>query len=371
MRRRSVAWPFSTAELTAGLRRYFAEPTLQVSDLAELPLPAVYHSRHGSVRGLRVTYTTSAELGGTLTIDCVVKEPGGGDRPGLAIAGLREAGIYRSLSIQLPMPTPALIATDPDGTWLVIEAVETQPLSPWTADDYLQALALMARLHERFWGLADDLGAYTWLARPLTLDYEIHVYAAAQALGEIVRQEWPPLIARSLQTLGTLGQIIRQAEQVVEPLRAVPFTLLHGDFWAGNIVRDDEGDMVVLDWQLAGLGPGVLDLLVLVMTSQWELPPWTPPDAAGVPPDLALPPTKIISRYRREIARLLGLRWTDAAWSELWDHALLWRFLQEMLPWAASAPQSEFLAREELFGDVWLRPALAAADRRLAPFVMP
>ncbi len=364
-----MAWPFSTAELTAGLRRYFAEPTLQVAELAEQPMPAALHSSRGSVRGLHVTYTAGAS---THTVDCVVKEPGGDVRPGLANAGLREAGIYRSLSIQLPMPTPALITADPAGAWLVIEAVEAQPApEPWTADEYLQALALLARLHERFWGLADDLSAYPWLARPLTLDYEIHVYAAAQALGEIVRQEWPPLIAHSLQTLGTLGQIISQAEAVVQPLRAAPFTLLHGDFWAGNVVRDVEGDLVVLDWQLAGLGPGVLDLVVFVTTSQWEPRSQIEPLGSFAPPELPLPPPKLISRYRREIARLLGQRWSDAEWSELWDHALLWRFLQEMLPWLASVSHTEFLSREQLFAEVWLIPVLAAADRRLGPFKMP
>jgi len=359
-----VAWPFSTAELTAGLRRYFAEPALQVTALTEQPLPPALHSSRGLVRGLRVTYAAGAA---TFSVDCVVKEPADGARPGLASAGLREAGVYRSLSIQLPMPTPALIAADPHGAWLVIEAVDAPGATePWTADEYLEALALLARLHERFWGLADDLGAYPWLARPLTLDYEIHVYAAAQALGEIVRLEWPPLIAHSLQTLGTLGQIISQAEQVVEPLRAAPFTLLHGDFWAGNVVRDEEGDLVVIDWQMAGLGPGVLDLVVFLTTSQWaSRSPLT------APPELPLLPAKLISRYRREIARLLGLRWSDAEWAELWDHALLWRFLQEMLPWLASVSHSEFLACEQLFADVWLSPVLAAADRRLGPYQLP
>ena len=364
-----MAWPFSTAELTAGLRRYFAEPTLQVTGLAQQDLSAALHSSRGSVRGLCVTYTAGAL---TATVDCVVKEPAGDMRPGLANAGVREAGIYRSLSIQLPMPTPALIAADPGGTWLVIEAVEAQAgLGPWTADEYLQALALMARLHERFWGLADDLGAYPWLARPLTLDYEIHVYAAAQALGEIVRQEWPPLVAHSLQTLGTLGQIISKAEQVVEPLRAMPFTLLHGDFWAGNIVRDDDDDLVVLDWQLAGLGPGVLDLVVFLQTSQWQPRARAEPGVFPAPPELPLLPSKLVSRYRREIARLMGLRWSDAEWSELWDHALLWRFLQEMLPWLATVSREEFLAREQLFADVWLGPVLSAADRRLGTFMLP
>ena len=364
-----MAWPFSTAELTAGLRRYFAEPTLHVIALAEQPLPAALRSSRGSVRGLSVTYTAGAA---TATVDCVVKEPSGDVRPGLANAGVREAGIYRSLSIQLPMPTPALIAADPGGAWLVIEAVKPQTgLAPWTADEYLQAVALLARLHERFWGLADDLSAYPWLARPLTLDCEIHVYAAAQALGEIVRQEWPPLIALSLQTLGTLGQIISQAEQVVAPLRAMPFTLLHGDFWAGNIGRDEDGDWVVLDWQLAGLGPGVLDLVVFLQTSQWLPRAASEPGIFAAPPELPLTPAKLISRYRREIARLLGLRWSDAEWSELWDHALLWRFLQEMLPWLASVSHEEFAAREQLFAEVWLRPVLAAADRRLGPFKLP
>ncbi len=332
--------------------------------MAECPLPAGLLSRPGSARGLRATYAVGAD---TLSVDCVVKEPGGSARAGLANAGVREAGVYRSLSIQLPMPTPALIAADPDGAWLVTEAVEARAApGPWTADDYQQALVLLARLHERFWGLADDLAAYAWLARPLTLDYEIHVYAAAQALGEIVRREWPPLIALSPQTLGTLGQMISQAEAVVQPLRAAPFTLLHGDFWAGNIVRDEDGDMVVLDWQLASLGPGVLDLVVMVTASQWQPYPTSNP-----PAELPLPPAKLISRYRGEIARLVGIRWSDWEWSELWDHALLWRFLQEMLPWVASATEAEFLAREQLFSDVWLGPALAAADRRLGPFVMP
>ena len=353
-----MAWPFSTAELTAGLRRYLAEPALHISELAEQPLPPAFAPSQAppAVRGLRVGYSVGDDQ---FALACVVKEPAGATRPGLANPGVREAGIYRSLSVQLPMPTPALIAADPSGSWLVLEAVEAVP-AVWGADDYQQAITLLARLHERFWGLADDLAAYPWLARPLTLDYEIHVYAAATALGQIVRDEWPPLIAHSPQTLGTLGQIIFQAEKVVQPLRMVPFTLLHGDFWAGNVVRDAEGDMIVLDWQLAGIGPGVLDLVVMITTGQWM--PRLPASA------LPLPQPKLIARYRREIARLLGLRWSDAEWSELWDHALLWRFMQEMLPWVASVAPAEFDARERLFDEVWLDPVLAAAGRRLAPF---
>jgi hypothetical protein len=45
--------------------------------------------------------------------------------------------------------------------------------------------------------------------------------------------------------------------------------------------------------------------------------------------------------------------------------------MQEMLPWVASTSPEEFLAREQQFDEVWLRPVLAAAGRRLAPFVSP
>lgn len=349
----ALAWPFTVAELTAGLRRYFAEPGLQVRGLAEAPQAAPGWQAAPAVRGLRVTYAVGED---EFSVDCVVKEPVGAARPGLANPGVREAGLYRSLAGQVPLPTPALIAADPAGAWLVLEAVEpSAPPGAWTAEVFGEAVALLARLHERFWGLSDDLAAYPWLARPLTRDYEIHVYGAAQALGQLVRDEWPPLIAHSPQILGTLGQVISQAERVVQPLRAEPFTLLHGGFWAGSSVRDENGDMVVLDWAQAGLGPGVLDLLVMIKTSEL---------AAG---SLPLEADWLAARYRREMARLLNVRWSDAAWSALWDHALLWHFLQETLTWLASVRRDEFEARAQRFDDVWLRPVLSAAARRLRP----
>jgi hypothetical protein len=373
-----MTWPFSTAELTAGLRRYLAEPTLQVAAVAEEPVAPALSSSLGvrAVRGLRVSYSAgeSAAIGATYRLDCVLKELDSEARPGLANPGVREAGVYRSLRAQLPVATPALIAADPAGSWLVLEAVDAaaRPLS-WTKDETYAAIQLLARLHERFWGLADDLAAYAWLARPLTIDFDIHVYAAAKALGRLAGDEWPPLIARSPQILGTLGQIIRQAEKVVQPLRAVPFTLLHGGFGPRTLLRDDEGDPVVLDWHQAGIGPGVLDLVAMVIETQWAAQTMAPaaPPPTTVGPMPPVPAAKQMARYRREIARAVNVRWTDSEWSELWDHALLWRFMQETLPWLASATPEEFAAREQQFDEVWLRPVLAAASRRLAPFVYP
>ncbi|MGH2523520.1 MAG: hypothetical protein ACRDH2_13535, partial [Anaerolineales bacterium] len=203
-------WPFTTAELTAGLRRYFAEPTLHVRQLHERPLApqaagtlsAV--SKH--VRGLRVGYTVAAK---SFSVECVVKDAQEATLAGLTGVGLREAGVYRSLAFQLPMETPALVAADPAGDWLVLEAVEAG-IAPanWSAGDYRRAVRALAELHERFWDLADDLAAYPWLARSLTGEFEIHVYAAARATAKIIRDDQPRLITGSADALAALGQIV-------------------------------------------------------------------------------------------------------------------------------------------------------------------
>jgi thiamine kinase-like enzyme len=140
---------------------------------------------------------------------------------------------------------------------------------------------------------------------------------------------------------------------VVQPLRALPFTLLHGDYWEGNILRDEDGDMIVLDWLLAAIAPGVLDLVVLVTNSLWECD------------RLPVEPAELVAHYRQSIAASVHVAWSDDDWAVLWDHALLWRFLQEMLNWAASARPEVFARRAERFASVWLEPVLAAANRRL------
>jgi aminoglycoside phosphotransferase (APT) family kinase protein len=346
-------WPFTVAELTAGLRRYFAEPGLRVTALDERPLPDRASAASQRVRGLHVEYRAGRE---TLNVECVVKEPQWATRAGLAGAGRREAGLYHSLAAHLPMETPALIAFDLAGDWLVLEAVEADIASgAWSADDYRRAVKTLAALHERFWNLAEDLAAYPWLARPLTNDFEIHVYAAAQAVEKMMRDDGPHLIAGSFTVLSALGQIISQVEAIVQPLRAEPQTLLHGEFQPSNTALQEDGEIVVFDWELTGPGPGVLDLVAFITACRWERP------------DLPVACDELIALYRAEMAERVGVRWADETWATLWDHALLWRFTQEMLDWAASAPREVFTARAAQFEDIWLRPVLATVERQLRP----
>jgi hypothetical protein len=359
-------WPFTNAQLTAGLRRYFTDSSLQIMSISELPLPRPANSLAPSdVRGARIEYVAGSMLGGEyrgrkMSVDCVVKEPGGKLRVGLAGNGLRELGVYRSLASQLPVQTPALIAADNAGSWLVLESILPElELSAWTAADYERAIRALAAIHERFWGLSDDLAVYPWLARPLHTDFEVYVLSAVGAMEKMVVDNRPALITSSLEVLTGLGQMLTQVEVLAERLRAAPATLLHGDFHPGNVYLQDEDEAVVFDWQLAGVGPGVLDLVTFVNACRWE--------RAGAQAELPISPETLLELYRAEISTRVGVSWSEAEWAALLDHALMWCFAQDLLSWVANLPPQDFPRYEARFRDIWLRPVLDAANRRLRP----
>lgn len=344
-------WPFPLSELTAGLRRHFGQPRLRVQRIWECPLDSKPGT--GTLRGLSVEVDEGPESNPRLC-EFVVKEPVGTTRAGLAGAGLREIGVYRALAALLPLGTPMLIAADPSGAWLILERVPSER-SPeaWTPDDYRNAVTDLALLHDRFWGLEEDLSIYPWLGRPLNGDFEIHIRAAASAVERMVYQDAPSVITESVERLNALARLLGESERVAAPLRAAPQTLLHGDYWPGNIVVRPGGRRMVLDWQMAGIGPGVLDLAVFVQNSRWwygELPG---------------PPEGLIALYRAKLAAQSGRAWTDEEWALLWEHALMWRFLQEWLDLLAAMPRPLVEARAELLEAVWLRPVMEAIERRL------
>ncbi|MBP7692863.1 MAG: hypothetical protein KA764_13150 [Anaerolineales bacterium] len=355
-------WPFSLAQLTAGLRRYFADSSLiiRTTEARPIAVPAAA-GRAAPLRGLHVEYVAGSLGGGelrgqVLSVDCVVKEPRGVNRPGLAGGGLREVGVYRSLAPQLPMQTPALIAADPAGAWMVLEAITAEvPSAEWTAAHYQTAIRALAALHERFWNLGEDLLVYPWLARPLTTDFEIYVMAAVGAMEKMMIDDHHRLITGSVEVLTSLGQMLTQVETMAERLRSIPLTLLHGDYQPGYIALQDDDELVVSDWHLAGVGPGVLDLVAFVNAARWSRP------------DLPVDPEALITLYRAEMQARVGVVWTDAEWAELFDHALMWRFIQELLGWAANAPPADFQSQAVALNSIWLQPVLAAVGRRLRP----
>ena len=345
-------WPFAQAELTAGLRRHLGQPDLALTGVQPT---TIQHQRPsiGRVRGILVGYLAGGEPG---SCSLVVKEPRGTTRAGLAGAGRREVGVYQSLATQLPLRTPALIAAAPAGDWLVLEAARpVRGADRWKADDYRKAVRGLAALHDRFWGLGEDLNAFPWLGRPLEADFGVHVAAAAQAIERIVTSGRPEALAARPERVAMLARLTAQADRIAEPLQRLPFTLLHGDYWPGNIAVVRDGRQVVYDWQMASVGPFVLDLLTFVTKSQW----WFG--------ELPLEEAEIVGCYREELADLTGESWAEEAWQVAWDHARLWRFLQEWVDLLAASPDALLGANTHALDRLWLDPVAEAVAARLGP----
>jgi hypothetical protein len=346
----SWPWPFSRSKLTAGMRRFKEDTSLQIESVLPKALwrrrPAI-----GSLHAMDVTYR--GKLGDGV-IPLVVKEPQGSTRTGLAGAGRREIGIYQSLAQQLPLRTPVLICAGSRGDWLLME--ELQPAldaSAWSPDDYRNAVKDLAKLHDRFWDLGEDLEAFPWLGRPLGADFQVHVTVAAQAIQRIVNASIAAVPGWGPERMRLLARLMEGAEDVAAPLRRLPSTLLHGDYWPGNIAVLQDGSQAVYDWQLAAVGPAVLDLLVFIKKSQWwfgELPVET---------------GELIEIYRKEIKARTGASWKEPDWEQQWDHALIWRFLQEWLDLIAISPEVLLRTRAKQLDEVWLEAIMSAVQRRL------
>lgn len=343
-------WPFSRGDLTAGLRRSLRDLSLRVTDVQ----PMVISRRRpsiGDLRGLQVSYKGNSGEG---SCRLVVKEPRGTTRSGLAGAGRREVGVYQFLAGQLPVIIPSLIAASSSGDWLLLECVSpSRDSSRWQRKDYLKAIEALAALHDRFWSLGEDLSAFTWLSRPISKDFEVHVAAGAHAVETIRFRGEPASLALAAEKMQLLESLIAKADRIIAPLRKEPNTLLHGDYWPGNISVMKDGSQIVYDWQLTAIGPAILDVLVFIKKSAWSFD--------SVPID----EQQMIEYYRQLMERRIGVVWSDEHWQQLWEHALMWRFIQEWLDLLAASPDPVLLTRAEHLEKVWLQPVLAAVEKRL------
>lgn len=165
----------------------------------------------------------------------------------------RELATYREVLGPWAVDAPACHGTVDDPAtghpWLVLEAVDGHPL--WQDGDpaaWDAAAAWLGRLHAR--------GAPGWGGRLLPYDAGL-LHARLDAA---VAQARP----------GALGPVVAVWDRVVERLASWPRALVHGDFYASNVLvaaGEDGSRIRPVDWELAGTGPGVLDLAALTAGS--------------------------------------------------------------------------------------------------------
>jgi hypothetical protein len=218
-----------------------------------------------------------------------------------------EASFYRTLAPELRriLPNCWLNHMGPDWSWLVLDDVPNDwPAARWRADDVERVVALLASFHGALWQQEERLTGYPWLdyllghrdsASPhrsalaawrrwdgvpelhtaLSL-HAVHnagrlaptlIYAAAGV--KILRQlgGWPGVITR--QHLDMVAELLDDPLPMLQPLRELPVTLVHGNPGPAHWHTTVSGDRVLLDWANVKLAPPLWDLVVFLEQMAW------------------------------------------------------------------------------------------------------
>jgi Phosphotransferase enzyme family len=172
---------------------------------------------------------------------------GTGSKPGFLRDGAREIDAYLEVLGPQGVDAPTCYGALHDPAWLFLEIVEGDLL--WQVGDihiWEEAARWLARLHGR--SLA--------CRSPHLLRYDAAYFRC-----------WLPR-ACEFAPSGTLDGIVAGYERVVGRLAEWPRGFVHGEFYPSNILV--EGSRVrPVDWEMAGVAPGLLDLAALT-SGGWE-----------------------------------------------------------------------------------------------------
>ena len=154
----------------------------------------------------------------------------------------REIETYRRILSTATVGTPAFYGAE--GSLLLIENVRGPVLWQIGELDVWCAVAkALAELHRELARHADD---------PCLVRYDAAYYRL-----------W---LERAEAFAGPLGVVARRHEEVVERLLALPPTVIHGELYPSNVIVA-AARVCPIDWELAGAGPGLIDLAAL--TTGW------------------------------------------------------------------------------------------------------
>lgn len=214
----------------------------------------------------------------------------------------REAEVYRMLLPQAPAGPPAYFGSvlEDGRSWLFVEWVEGRELfQVGERGSWEEAARWLARFHV---AMAPGWERHRGEARLLDHDaafYRRWIERAREFGSDRERIEW--LAARH--------------EQVVDGLLNLPRTVLHGEFYASNVLVASDLDpppeggeavtrVVPVDWELTAVGPGLTDLAALVSG-------WPPEDREAIAAAYAAEPgLPAFDQRDLDLARLqVAIQW--------------------------------------------------------------
>jgi thiamine kinase-like enzyme len=179
----------------------------------------------------------------------------------------REPAVYRSLLPHAPTGPPEFFGAteETDRHWLFFEWVEGRELfQVGERELWEQAARWLARFHD---AMAPDLDRDREESR--LIDHDPAFYRRWIERAERFAAE------REDGSTATVAWLRERHEQVVEALLALPRTVIHGEFYASNVLvasdfdhtqvgQKSEARVAPVDWELAAAGPGLSDLAALV-----------------------------------------------------------------------------------------------------------
>jgi Ser/Thr protein kinase RdoA (MazF antagonist) len=237
----------------------------------------------------------------------------------------REVETYRRILAPAaigPRCVAAVAQADPPRHWLLLEKVpgvelwQVGELSVWE-----EVARWLGRFHARFAGSSGELRE----VNPYLLEHTESWYRSW------CERATSALAASDDRRAASLREALDRHREATAPLAALPHTFVHGELYPSNVlvVRDEDPLRVCpVDWEMAAIGPGLIDLAALVGG-------WDPSDQArlvaaylsGLPEKGARNPAR--ETVAGDLARCrlhLALQWLG--WSPDWrpppEHAHDW-----------------------------------------------
>jgi len=238
-------------------------------------------------------------------------------KPAFLYDPAREIETYRTLLATAKSGTARCYASrsdlDTQTHWLLLERVAGIELyQVGEIERWQRAAAALAALHER-------LGAQM---ATLAAERRPHVLVHDRAYQ---RSWW--------ERAGNLGFRAIEPERLLDALAEIPSTVIHGDFYASNVLiaqRTDAERVCPVDWEMVGIGPALMDLAALV-SGAWdadEREAIALSYCGALSPQLGWPPNPTAFLAALDACRLqVCAQWLG--WSDDWDppaeHAHDWR----------------------------------------------
>lgn len=181
----------------------------------------------------------------------------------------REVRFYRDLAPRIDTHLPTLYAcgNGADDCWLLMEDLtELRPGDQIRGLSQREAMAVLRRIaavHATYW-MDPQLDAHPWLPTN-TFWFQ----GRFDALLEGFEAEYGLRIGE--RTLALLRQVVEQNDAIDRALLERPWTLVHGDLRADNLLFGEPGERdeaLILDWQTVNRSVGAIDLAFLVGGSE-------------------------------------------------------------------------------------------------------